>query len=112
MGATLRLIRATDDPITVWPLFAELVRRHDISREECIIYGVIVALARTGQPVTFNGIRDTMAQAPLRRNRVEFTRSDRRDLQRRVANLVAAGLVVRRHHPPRSATHYIPTGPQ
>lgn len=108
MAATLRLIRPPDDPVTVWPLFAELVRRHDISREECIVYGVIVAMSRTGQPVTFNGIRDTMAQAPTRKDR---KRGERRNLQRRLAHLVAEGLVRRRQHL-GMASHYIPLGPQ
>lgn len=111
MAATLRLIRPPDAPITVWPLYAELVKRHDISREECIVYGVIVALARTGQPVTFNGIRDTMAVAPTRRDRREAVRGERRNLQRRLAHLIEVGLVMRRQHI-GAESHYIPTGPQ
>jgi hypothetical protein len=107
VGATLRLIRAPDDPITVWPLFAELVRRHDISREECIVYGVIVAIARTGNVVTREAVRSTMCGAPPHRN----GKLSERNLKRRLARLVECGLVHRRRHP-GFASHYVPIGPQ
>lgn len=95
MSVQLRVVKGGAGDPTVWPLFAELARRHDVSREEAIIYGVIVALTRMGREATAYTIRDALGTGKVRRSRSGPLPYDLRDLKLRLSHLVRASLIAR-----------------